>query len=217
MDIKGFKLLPSHIGKLTEKIFDEYSIYIFNIPSNIIDNYLPNKLHAFVSKTWKNLAKHYFFYSKPIIFASRSQIRNNVESLSNLISLEDFLEDFLSKKDSRLRYNFVITGNSLVFARIPRIRHISYHLLCKHITLSNRSTNVRFAGEFWIDQDDYFKLNNNSGTYQPSDKLIEQAVKLFNNLSPQCLFQGINFRISTQSSTKRRLVIKPKRKLQIKT
>ncbi|CAF1544209.1 unnamed protein product, partial [Rotaria sp. Silwood1] len=43
--------------------------------------------------------------------------------------------------------------NSLVFARIPRIRHISYHLLCKHITLSNRSTNVRFAGEFWIDQD----------------------------------------------------------------
>ncbi|CAF4051724.1 unnamed protein product, partial [Rotaria sordida] len=190
MEIKGYKSLPSRFGQFTQSIFDEYSIYTFNISSDIIERYLPNKLDAFVSRTLINLAKNYFFYSKPIIFASRSQLSSNVEQLSDLISLKDFLEDLLSKNDSTLRYNFVITDNCLIFSRIPRMHHITYHLLCKHITLSNRSTNVRFAGEFWRDDDGQFRLNNNSGTYRPSDRLIRQAVKIFNHFIPELKFQG---------------------------
>ncbi|CAF1459439.1 unnamed protein product [Rotaria sordida] len=217
MEIKGYKSLPSRFGQFTQSIFDEYSIYTFNISSDIIERYLPNKLDAFVSRTLINLAKNYFFYSKPIIFASRSQLSSNVEQLSDLISLKDFLEDLLSKNDSTLRYNFVITDNCLIFSRIPRMHHITYHLLCKHITLSNRSTNVRFAGEFWRDDDGQFRLNNNSGTYRPSDRLIRQAVKIFNHFIPELKFQGITFRISAQPSTKRRIIIKINRKRPKKT
>ncbi|CAF3049986.1 unnamed protein product [Rotaria sp. Silwood2] len=212
MEIKGCKSLPSRLGQFTESIFHEHSIYTLNIPSDIIDQYLPNKLQAFVSTTLTNLVKHYFFYSKPIIYASRSQLSSNVEQLSDLILFKDFLENLLSKNDSALRYNFVITNNCLIFSRIPRMRHVPYHILCKHITLSNRSTNVRFAGELWRDDDGQFLLNNNSGTYRPSDRLIKQAVKVFNHFAPELKFQGTAFRISAQPATKRRIIMKINRK-----
>jgi hypothetical protein len=216
MEIEGSKCSPSSFGHFTETIFDEYPIYKFHIPLTIIDNYLPNKLTAFPSVTWTNMAKHHFFYSKPIIFASRSQLSGDTEPLPSTVSLDNLLEELLSKNDSALRYNFVIMGDCLIFARIPRHRHVSYHLLCKHVTLSNRSTDVRFAGELWRDENYYFRLNNNSGTYWPSDLLIEQTVKLFNQLTPSLQFEGISFKTSAQPSTKQRIVLKMRRKLNIK-
>ncbi|CAF2135399.1 unnamed protein product [Rotaria magnacalcarata] len=217
MEIAGYKSLPSHFGQLTESIFDSYSIYTLIIPSDIIDKYLPNKLRAFASHTLKNLAKCYFFYSKPIIYASRSQVSGYTEPLSYSTSLGDLVEDLFSKNNPKLRYNFLVSDNCLIFSRIPRIRHVTYHLLCKHITLSNRSTDVRFAGEFWRDEFNNFQLNNNSGTYRPSDTLIEQAVKLFNHCMPKLKFQGISFQISALPSTRRRVIIKIKRKRPIIT
>ena len=52
--IKASKSTPSLFGKLTSRIFDEYTIYKFEISSNIIENYLPQKLYSFEKKSLKN-------------------------------------------------------------------------------------------------------------------------------------------------------------------
>jgi len=207
MKIEGSKSLPSRFGHITESIFDEYPIYKFNLPSTIVDKYLPTKLIAFQSKTWINRTKHHFFYSKPIIFASRCQISKTSEQLSSEISLTDLLKDLLSKTGSTSRYNFVIVGDCLIFARVPRHRHVSYHILCKHITLCNRSTDVRFAGELRCDENNCFQLNNNSGTYRPSNTLIKPTVQLFDQLTPSLQFQGTDFQTNILPSLEHRTSI----------
>jgi hypothetical protein len=145
MKIEGTKSLPSYFGQLVEDIFDENPLYKFKIPSNIINNYLPNKLPAFTSLKWKNLAKRYSIYSKPSVYTSRLKLSSNVEQLSKSLSLSDVLEELLTENDSSSRYNFVILNDCLIFIRVARLRDFPYYLFCKHITLSNRSTDVRFC------------------------------------------------------------------------
>ncbi|CAF1308737.1 unnamed protein product [Adineta ricciae] len=193
----GNKSVPSSFGHFTEKLFDEYPIYEVKLPATTIDEYLPTKLPAFAAKSWKNMSKRHFFYSKPIVYATRCQISNDSEPLPSKLSLSNLLEDLLLENTSKIRYNFVIIGDALIFARVPRHRHISYHLLCKHISLANRSTDVRFAGEFWRDEESYFRLNNNSGTYRPSNGLLQSTIKLFNAIT-SLGFKGIDFRQSVQ-------------------
>lgn len=206
------KSIPSSFGKLTSTIFDEYPLYKCEISSEIINNYLPDKLVAFAEISTKNFAKQKFFYSKPIIFASRSQLSDQCEELSDSIKLDDLLEELLSKTNEIKRYNFIITGNNLIFVRIAHVRHLSYHILCKHITLSNRSDDVRFAGELWIDQNNIYYLNNNSGTYRPSNNLIDQTIQLFNQLTPRLHFKGISYQINSQPSIQYRFYFKIKNK-----
>ncbi|CAF1213511.1 unnamed protein product [Adineta steineri] len=205
MAIEGSKSLPSSFGHVTEKLFDEYPIYKFNLPSTLVNTYLPLKLKSFSSSTWKNASKRHFFYSKPIIYASRCQISKTTEQLSSQISLTDLLQELFIENNSKIRYNFVITGNYLIFARIPRHYHVTYHILCKHITLANRSIDVRFAGELWKDEQDHFHLNNNSGTYRPQNRLIPQAIQLFDQLTPSLQFKGMHFQKNMQFPVKHRL------------
>jgi hypothetical protein len=202
------KSKPSSFGKLTSKIFAEYPIYKCEISSELINNYLPNKLIPFERISLINLAKRDFFYSKPILYVSQSQINDDYEELSKTLQLEDILEELLKETNQITRYNFVITGNSLILVRIAHLRHFSYHLHGKHITLCNRSNDVRFAGEFWCDENKKFLFNNNSGTYRPSDLLIDNACQFFNQLIPRLQFQGISFRLNSRPSFKNRLMYK---------
>lgn len=203
---------PSLFGKITSKVFDEYPIYICDISSDLIDNYLPDKLNAFDSLSVKNFAKKEFFYSRPIIFATHSQLSNQFEDLSNEITLENLIENLLLNSNNiNRRYNFVIVGNKLIFIEISHAHHVTYHLLCKHISLSNRSNDVRFAGEFWLDDNCSFKLNNNSGTYRPKDNLIEKTILLFNQLTPKLKFQGLSYDASSLPSIKHRIAFKVKK------
>jgi hypothetical protein len=203
---------PSLFGKVTSTIFDEYPVYKCRISSEMLNNYLPEKLSSFAAKSLKNLAKREFFYSKPIIFASRSQLCDQFEELSCSITLEDLLDELLSETNNIIRYNFVITGDYLIFVKIAHTRHASYHILCKHITLSNRGEDVRFAGELWRDENNLFKLNNNSGTYRPSNILINNTVQLFNELTPKLNFQGVSFNTSFRPSIHHRFIFKIKNK-----
>lgn len=203
---------PSFFGKLTATVFDEYPLYKCEISPDIINNYLPDKLSPFGSVSLKNVAKKEFFYSKPIIFASRSQLSDHFEELSYSDKMEGLLKDLLSKTNNIVRYNFVITGNDLILVRIAHTRHFSYHILCKHITLSNRSEDVRFAGELWCDENGTYQLSNNSGTYRPPHPLIEKTVQLFNQLTPRLQLQGNSFQINSRPSFKRRLALKIRNK-----
>ncbi|CAF1020447.1 unnamed protein product [Adineta steineri] len=85
------------------------------------------------------------------------------------------------------KYNFVLLGNgSLVFGKIPhRTLKYRYRLLSKHVVLAKRSSNVRFAGETLL-------MNNNSSTYRPDDKMVPDAVAYFQRLFPHLLVREIS-------------------------
>ncbi|CAF0918103.1 unnamed protein product [Adineta steineri] len=203
------------IGKLSSIIFNDYTLYKCEINNNLINNYLQDKLLPFENVSWKNSIKNNVFHSKPIKYHCDSRLNNNnLKELSNSITFEELLLNLLKNENKKnLRYNFVITGNYLSFMEIPHRHEISYYLLSKHISLSDRSNDVRFAGEFWCDEKNLFKLNNNSGTYTPSNDLIQQTIQLFNQLTPQLHFQGLPYQISLRPSIKSRFITKTKAKL----
>ncbi|CAF3623836.1 unnamed protein product [Rotaria sp. Silwood1] len=185
--------MPSYLGRIIKIAYGEQVIFQLVISSDIINTYLPYVLHAFPTPiTITDRIKRDFIYSKPMIFTSRSQLSGEMQNLSSFVSEADFFEQLLPKQMSMVRCNMVILGDRIILARIPQTYKLPYYLLCKHITLTDHSVDIRFAGEFWRDDDEGFRLNNNSGTYRPSKTLVESTVALFNHLFPFLEVQGLS-------------------------
>ena len=193
---------------LRSTAFNDYVAYKYDISSELINKYLPDKLPPFVSMTPKNIAKRTIVYLTPLILTSQSQIIDNWEQLPYSTTIEDLLEQLLSKHDSKFRYNFVLTGSSFSIVQTPQSHNLLHCLFCKHATLCNNSKDVRFAGEFWRDENNAFWLNNNSGTYQPADVLLDSVIRLFRQLTPHLKFQATSFRDAKRPSIKDRLISK---------
>ena len=209
MEMQGYKSTPTRFGRLTGNIFDSNPIYQFDIPPAMVDCYFPDPLRSFPLITCKSLVKRYLLYSKLPVTIVRSQLSDQMEYLSDSISFSDLLKELLTEKLSTKHYNFIVMDDCLILTRVPR----HYHALSKHVFLSNRAEYIRYAGEICCDENGSFQLNNSSGTYRPSDRLIERAVQFFNHLAPELQFQGISCRMTTKLSIKQHIKQKIKRTL----
>ena len=198
MEIERYKTIPVRSNQINGNIFHECAVYKIYISADILNYYLPIQLPAFPANTRKNIMKRFFFFSKLAAVANRSQLDDYIDQLPNSVSLNYAFKQISRDKNSTIRYSFVILDNYLIIIRVPFLRDKSYRILCKHITISSRAKYARFAGEIWCDGNERFLVNNNSGTYRPSDQWIESVVQLFKYLSPNLQCQGVTFRLSTQ-------------------
>ncbi|CAF3550276.1 unnamed protein product [Rotaria socialis] len=144
---------------------------------------------------------------------SRSQLNREMQNLSPIASEAEFFQQLLPEQTDMARCNIVILGDCIIFARIPQSYKIPYYLLCKHITLADHSTDVRFAGELWHDENANFQLNNNSGTYRPSKILVESAIALFKHLFPFLEVRGLSWEESARPPTFDRFKFKLKQRI----
>lgn len=164
----------------------QYVIHEYEIPAQLINDYLPEPLKAFPSCTWRDHSKRILcavaiHVTAPIC---RHQHHDDLEAPASTSTSFQFLKPFLSTSQANIRYNFVILGDRLIFARLPSQQQTVYYLLTKHMSLANKSTDVRFAGEMWCDECGRWRINNSSGTYRPSDKMLECMIQLFGKLNP---------------------------------
>ena len=199
MEIERYKSIPAGFHQVTGNLFQECAVYKTYISPDILDYYFPIQLPAYRANTRKNRMRRLFFFSEVAAVATRSPLDDYIDQLPNSVSFDHVLKKISREKNPTIRYNFVILDNYLIFIRVPYLRDRSYGILCKHITISSRAKFARFAGEIWCDGYKHFLVNNNSGTYRPSDQLLEPVVQLFKYLSPNVHFQGVTFRLSTQS------------------
>jgi hypothetical protein len=197
MVIDSYKSIPASFDQITGNIFQECAVYKTYISPDILDYYLPTQLPAFPANTRKNLMKRFFFFSTLAAAANRSHLDDYIDQLPNSTPFNYVFKKISGEKNSSIRYSFVILDNYFIFIRVPYLRNKSYRVLCKHITISSRARYARFAGEIWCDGYKHFLVNNNSGTYRPSDQLLGPVVQLFKYLSPNLHFQGVTFRLNT--------------------
>lgn len=113
----------------------------------------------------------------------RHQHHDDLEAAAFNSSLFQFLKPFLPISHANIRYNFVIFRDRLIFVRLPPQQQTVSYLLTKHMTLANKSTDVRFAGEMWWDEFGRWRINKSSGTYRPSDKMLEHVIQLLQELN----------------------------------
>jgi len=81
-------------------------------------------------------------------------------------------------------YNAVLTSNALRIARLENqsrkdVKKANW-VLSKHVLVAGYDPDVRFAGEFWVEDGPNGReihVNNNSGTYQPGPERTEAAAR----------------------------------------
>ncbi|CAF3729415.1 unnamed protein product [Rotaria socialis] len=209
-----YKVAPSYLGRIINIVCGELSIFQLNISSHITGTYLPDILPSFPAPlTATDRMKRDFVYSESMTAVSRSQLNREMQNLSPIASEAEFFQQLLPEQTDMARCNIVILGDCIIFARIPQSYKIPYYLLCKHITLADHSTDVRFAGELWHDENANFQLNNNSGTYRPSKILVESAIALFKHLFPFLEVRGLSWEESARPPTFDRFKFKLKQRI----
>ena len=87
---------------------------------------------------------------------------------------------FLQLLKPGIRYTYVIQGRTLRIAEILNDLD-PYVKFSKHIILADFSDAVTYAGELWRDPRSSKRiiLDNNSGTYKPSEKTTQKIARLF--------------------------------------
>ena len=86
--------------------------------------------------------------------------------------------------DRPFMYNAVLTSNALRIARLENqsrkdVKKANW-VLSKHVLVAGYDPDVRFAGEFWVEDGPNGReihVNNNSGTYQPGPERTEAAAR----------------------------------------
>lgn len=169
---------PSFLGAILRTVWGAHSLFQIKVLRTDIDKYLPVKLKEFDLLNLSLLTK----IKKNIIFCPlvvniiRSHLMRSNLIIENPTQAEimEMLRTF--SPEQPVKYNIVITGEAIGIVKLNVKYPFIDWILSKHILTSGYSSDVRFAGELWKGQDSVIYLNNNSGTYRPTNELLAQAV-----------------------------------------
>ncbi len=178
---------PSALGLRLRMIWGPHALY--NVKSNKIkaeEFFSDRKLKEFPKENpdFVTKLKQNFLFSKPVVSGIRSQLQKSTLDLGP--QTEKTLFDMLPAHTEEFpnMHNIVITDSGVSIARL-NVRHKFVDwLLTKHVLISGYSDSVRFAGEVWKGTDGKIHVNNNSGTYKPDGKDLQNAKKYLESMFP---------------------------------
>lgn len=177
---------PSRLGMVLRWFWGPHSFFVLKPKDNPINDWLPQPLKAYKAKkkTAVNWLKQHVLFAPPIVALLRHQlVRHNTTAAA--ISEPVIFNMLRTHSDiAPHKYNIVVTGHRLVVMKLAvKFKAIDW-VLTKHILGAGYSNDVRFAGELWKNVAGEIIVNNNSGTYQPSDEQLTAMIHYLNALFP---------------------------------
>ncbi len=188
------RLWNAHV--LWEALPDNSRVNINNyLPDTLVDKFTVEKAAgremSLVDKA-KSLA-----FSRPMIAGLRAGLAAtfddagaySADQLGAMLRTPGPGEEIEPDAQGRILYNFVICGdkseNRVTIARLDVGKKAPDWVMAKHVLISGYDDDVRCAGECWgerIVKSDgkpgiRLHINNNSGTYRPTDAQIKSAAK----------------------------------------
>jgi hypothetical protein len=145
----------------------DLSIYSINF-NDVAGNFFEKNLK--IAKDTANWKKRYFnpFWMKKPVNAMRKLF-----PMQRTVNFDSF-QEIVEQLEPGTVYNFVITEESMTLAKIGDTRIQNF--ASKHAVISDHDPTVKVAGELWVDG--VVHINNNSGTYQPTEEILRQT-KIF--------------------------------------
>lgn len=185
-DIEMSITTPSKLGLGVRMLCGPHAFYEVKNKNEKINELLPKQLKEYQAKTsgfFTTLKKDVLF-SKPVVKFIRKHLANTKEEFLN--SSEKDLYNMIRTDTPTIpnKYNLIITSESIYVIKIGIKYKLIDWILSKHVLLSGYSNDVRFAGEFWKEADGRVFFNNNSGTYAPTDDMLESAKTILNEAFP---------------------------------
>lgn len=188
---------PTKLAAVLRQQFGDHPIFEATLDPKIADIHsaeftaLRGVLKAYPGKLdGASKLKRYLLFSRPVVKAVRYQMAAKMDSLGSLPgpALVDMFQ--AGPPDKPFLYNVVITGTA---ARMGRLENRTDKdvdkanwVLAKHVLLSGYDRDVRYAGEIWVEDTTdgrVLRINNNSGTYKPSQDRAEAAARFLQQLT----------------------------------
>lgn len=185
-DIEMSITTPSKLGLGVRMLCGPHAFYEVKYQNEKINELLPKQLKEYEAKTsgFITTLKKDVLFSKPVVKFIRKHLANTKEEFLN--SSEKDLYNMIRTDTPTVpnKYNLIITSESIYVIKIGIKYKLVDWILSKHVLLSGYSNDVRFAGEFWKESDGKVFFNNNSGTYAPSEDMLDSAKIILNDAFP---------------------------------
>lgn len=181
---------PSDFGLFLRSLWGAHILWSAEPASDHvrIDDYLPEKLREFpqTNPSLFTRLKHSLFTPTNVEWMRGRMAKtwSDAEVCSPL-ALADIIPESTPDKDRK--YNIVITGEQVLGEQLEVQNGLIDWVLSKHVLISGYSEDVRFAGEAWLlhtEKGPVLHLNNNSGTYMPSNEQLEKAAEYLRKVLP---------------------------------
>ena len=177
---------PSKIGLGVRMLCGPHAFYEMQHSNEEIERLLPIKLKEYSGKKkglFTYLKKNVLF-SKNVVSFIRKHLANTKESFSNSTEKDLYNMIRTDSKNIPNKYNLIITSKSIYVIKIGIKYKLVDWVLSKHVLLSGYSDDVRFAGEFWKNEEGVIHFNNNSGTYMPDSSTVPYAQAILEQAFP---------------------------------
>mmetsp|Transcript_15654 Transcript_15654/g.44404 ORF Transcript_15654/g.44404 Transcript_15654/m.44404 type:complete len:560 (+) Transcript_15654:79-1758(+) len=164
-----------------------YKLQLHKHPKHdLINELLPDTLKEFSMpdpSLFTKVKQHYLF-SKSVVDMVRDLMASGFDEHTGFTqhNIHAMLQPEVDG-DQR-RYNLVVTSREMILVSNSVYFGFVDWVLSKHVLISGYSPDVRFAGEIWKTEDGKIHVNNNSGTYRPTNEQVQNAVKLANVFFP---------------------------------
>lgn len=177
---------PSDFGLWLRYKWGPHSLFKITPENNPIDLYLPESLIPYgkKEKTLINFVKQRILFAPPVVSFMREHLtRHQTEAGS--VGESDLFNMLRTHTDNiPNKYNVVATNNKLIIMKIGiKYKSVDW-VLSKHILCAGYSDDVRFAGEIFKSPEGRVFVNNNSGTFTPSEKHLDSFIEYLRLLFP---------------------------------
>lgn len=182
---------PSKKGTFFRWIWGPHSFFTINPQNNPVSEHLPETITAYEAKagSFFNFIKQRILFNKNVVFFIRKHLAKN-ESPTFMPTESDLFNMLRTHSESNPhKYNIIITGTTIRVMKLGIKYKFVDWIMSKHILSSDHSDDVRFAGEIWKTSDSVIHVSNDSGTYAPTNAMLDEAINYF-----RLLFTMTNFK-----------------------
>lgn len=189
----------SNFGLILRKIWGSHNVYSLKFDKNQLNSpkvsdyfsHAPLKAFSTPNPSFLTRFKSSFLFSKPVVNTIYGQMQ---EGTYDTWIAESQIKQLIPvhTEENANKFNYVLTDNQLILSKLNVMFSGVDWVLSKHVLLSHYSDSVRCSGEFWQTPDGSFYINNNSGTYQPTEDDLQNSVLFFNSLFKTLHFSGVH-------------------------
>lgn len=181
---------PSKKGTFFRWVWGPHSFFSLKVSNQLVNNYLSETIVEYEAKsgTLFNFIKQNILFNKKVVSFIREHLAKN-ESDIFMTSESELFNMLRTHTDGKPhKYNIVVKGDQVIVMKLDiKYKFIDW-VMSKHILSSGYSNDVRYAGEVWKTQDGKIHLSNDSGTYAPTNEMLESTKEMFEEIFPETIF-----------------------------
>jgi hypothetical protein len=176
----------SFLGGLLRQAWGPHALFEAAQGRVKVEDYLTETLKAFPQEkpSLATRLKKAILFSRPVIWAIRRVLAK--DHLEVGVRSERQVYGMLRTHSEKAgnKYNLVITRAGIILSRINVGAKLIDWILSKHVLMSGYNPFVVFAGEIWKDEQGVIHVSRNSGTYRPTEAMLDAVVEFLRAVFP---------------------------------